>query len=98
MAIDEFNGWRKASYSAENGGCAEVGWRKSSYSDANGECVEVGWRKSSYSAANGDCVEVAADQRVIGVRDTKQQGQGITLEFPVRAWQVFIAKAKVGCA
>ena len=94
MANKEFTGWRKATYSAENGACVEVGWRKSSYSSGNGECVEVGWRKSSYSDANGECVEVAADRRVIGVRDTKQQGRGLTLEFPLRAWQAFIVDTK----
>ena len=81
MANEEFTGWRKASYSAENGAC-----------------VEVGWRKSSYSAGNGDCVEVANDHRVVGIRDTKQHGQGLTLEFPAHAWRAFIANAKAGCA
>jgi Domain of unknown function (DUF397) len=37
----EFTGWRKASYSGQNGGCVEIGWRKSTHSDANGGCVEV---------------------------------------------------------
>lgn len=69
-------------------------WRKSSYSAANGECVEVGWRKSSYSDANGECVEVAADRRVVGVRDSKQSGNGITLEFPAQAWRTLIQGAK----
>jgi hypothetical protein len=69
-------------------------WRKSSHSAANGDCVEVGWRKSSYSHANGDCVEVAAEHQIVGVRDTKQQELGITLEFPAAAWSTFIADTK----
>lgn len=69
-------------------------WRKSSYSAANGDCVEVGWRKSSHSDANGECVEVATDRRVVGVRDSKQSAEGITLEFPARAWRTLIDEAK----
>lgn len=52
------------------------------------------WRKSSYSAANGECVEVGADRRVVGVRDTKQHGNGIALKFPAQAWRTFIDEAK----
>jgi hypothetical protein len=93
-------GWRKSSFSDVNGNCIEVGeWRKSNYSGSDENCVEVGtgdWRKSSRSAANGNCVEVSSDDRVIGVRDTKQHGQGLVLEFPAATWRAFLAAAKNG--
>lgn len=73
-----------------------TGWRKASHSDANANCVQVGWRKASYSGGNGNCVQVAAGERVVGVRDTKEHGHGPVLEFPAAAWLAFIAAAKSG--
>jgi len=98
---DRFTNWRKASRSGASGNCVEVaaGWRKSSYSHANGDCVEVAsgdWRKSSYSDVNGNCVEVGAAEPVVGVRDTKQRGEGPVLEFVGVAWGAFLADVKSG--
>lgn len=47
--------WRKSSYSAYNGNCAEVGT----------------FRKSSRSAANGNCIEAGSCSHGVAVRDTK---------------------------
>jgi hypothetical protein len=54
----------------------------------------TGWRKATYSHANGDCVEVVADRRIVGVRDTMQQGRGPVLAFGATAWRTFIGTAK----
>lgn len=89
---DGFTGWRKSSRSEANGS-----WRKSSYSDANGNCVEVAsgdWRKSSRSGGSDDCVEVSATAPVVGVRDTKQHGEGPVLQFSATTWQTFLTGAK----
>ena len=48
--------WRKSSYSAYNGNCAEV----------------ASWRTSSHSAACGNCLEVRLPGQVVaGVRDAR---------------------------
>ena len=47
--------WRKSSYSAACGDCAEV----------------AAWRKPSRSAGNGACVEAGQGGAVVGVRDSK---------------------------
>ena len=96
---DTFSGWRISSRSGDSGNCVEVaaGWHESSYSSPSGSCVEIAdWRKSSRSAANGGCVEVGAAQPIVGVRDTKQHGEGPVLEFPTSAWQAFVSDMKTG--
>jgi hypothetical protein len=55
------------------------------------------WRKSTFSAMNGSCVEVGQllpDR--IGVRDTKDNGDGPVLVFTSAEWSAFIAGAKSG--
>ena len=53
-----------------------------------------GWRKSSYSAnVNQNCVEVAQVLTRVGVRDTKNRGNGHLL-VPARQWYAFIASVK----
>lgn len=47
--------WRKSSYSAYNGNCAEV----------------ASWRTSSHSAACGNCLEAGSCSHGVAVRDTK---------------------------
>jgi hypothetical protein len=73
-------GWRKSSYSGNNGG----------------QCVEVAsWRKASYSTNNGGaCVEagVAEAGRVL-VRDTTNRDGG-SLAFTAEAWRAFAAGLK----
>jgi hypothetical protein len=59
----------------------------------------TGWRTSSYSSGNGNCVEVArraARDGRVGVRDSKQHGQGPVLEFTAAQWAAFIQAAKAG--
>jgi hypothetical protein len=71
---------------------ATPGWRKSSYSNGgSANCVEVGtWRKSSYSNGGSDnCVEVGRAQTAVLVRDTKDNGTGLTLRVTPSAWARF---------
>lgn len=90
-AIEPSAGWRKSSYSGDNGNCVEIAWRKSSHSGDNGDCVEVGWRKSSRSGSNGDCVEVGWPQVGVAVRDSKNVASP-TLAFETAAWRAFLVR------
>ena len=54
--------------------------------------LERKWRTSSYTGTSGNCVEAASADCVM-VRDTKDR-DGVTLGFPVRTWQKFIASVK----
>jgi hypothetical protein len=57
----------------------------------------VKWFKSTRSGNNGACVEVAhLGDDVIGVRDTKANGNGPILTFTRAEWDAFIGGAKDG--
>jgi hypothetical protein len=52
------------------------------------------WRKSSYSGgASGNCVEVAAADRTVAVRDSRDP-KGPVLVFRPNDWQRFAAQVK----
>jgi hypothetical protein len=53
------------------------------------------WRKSTGSM-NGDCVEVASARHSIGVRDSKQCGNGPVLVFTERSWRAFSSRLLQG--
>lgn len=53
------------------------------------------WRKSNVSGDSG-CVEVAHDSGWIGVRDTKDNGEGPVLAFNETEWRAFISGARSG--
>lgn len=53
------------------------------------------WRKSTYSPDAGNCVEAGRGERgKVGVRDTKDFGDGPILEFSATEWGPFIAGLK----
>ena len=53
------------------------------------------WRKSRSSNAGGSCVEVAALDRLIAVRDSKNP-DGPKLAFPRPAWQTALKDIRTG--
>ncbi|MDL4820779.1 DUF397 domain-containing protein [Actinomadura opuntiae] len=50
------------------------------------------WRKARRSEAGSECVEVslATDRKTIGVRDSKEQGNGPVLEFTRTDWAALL--------
>ena len=58
------------------------------------DITSAAWRKSSYSGgASGNCVEVAATDRTIAVRDSKDS-KGPVLAFGSKDWQRFADQVK----
>lgn len=56
----------------------------------------TGWHKASYSTEQENCVEqgVAAGGAVVGVRDTKDKGQGPVLAFAPDEWASFLSELR----
>jgi len=52
------------------------------------------WRKSSYSGDQGNCLEAANNGSRVLVRDSKQVGQGPTLQFTSETWRKFAGRVK----
>ncbi|URN05024.1 DUF397 domain-containing protein [Actinomadura madurae] len=54
------------------------------------------WRKSRHSEPNGGCIEAGqAVDGTIGVRDTKLNGCGPTLEFTRDEWRALLDKIRI---
>ncbi|WP_395111677.1 DUF397 domain-containing protein [Actinomadura sp. SCN-SB] len=53
------------------------------------------WRKSRHSDPNGGCIEAGrAPDGTVGVRDTKQQGQGPILQFTRSEWAALLRSVR----
>jgi hypothetical protein len=55
----------------------------------------LNWRKAKRSMNNGNCTEVAAQARVVVVRDSKDPS-GPVLCYPDTSWRSFLAAARQG--
>lgn len=57
---------------------------------------DTAWIKASRSGGSGDCVEMRRHDGTIQVRDTKQLGQGPTLNFTESEFAAWLDGAKKG--
>jgi Domain of unknown function (DUF397) len=61
------------------------------------DIVTAAWHKSIISTYNGSCFELARLRSdLIGVRDTKDRGQGPVLVFNQDEWDAFRSGVKAG--
>jgi hypothetical protein len=59
--------------------------------------IHAVWRKSTYSGDNaGACVEVAFLGTAVGLRDSKDRGNGSILIATPAEWDAFIAEVRDG--
>ncbi len=55
------------------------------------------WVKSSLSYANGNCVEIASlPHGIVGMRDSKDAGDGPVLRFSGTSWRAFVEGVRNG--
>ena len=61
--------------------------------------VNPGWRKSSHSGNGaGSCVELASAPPAVLIRDTTDNGQGLTLRVTPAAWAHFTTRIRANRA
>ncbi len=61
------------------------------------DIVTATWHKSTLSTYNGSCFELARLRSgIIGVRDTKDRGEGPVLVFNQDEWDAFRSGVKAG--
>jgi hypothetical protein len=70
-----------------------TGWQKSSYSNSSANCVEVAFAATPRAHDPGVAGTLDAAMSV-GVRDSKQHGNGPVLQFSADAWTTFLARTK----
>jgi hypothetical protein len=61
--------------------------------------VDPRWRKSSYSGNGGaDCVETGTEPGAVLIRDTTDNGNGLTLRVTPAAWSRFTTRIRANRA